>query len=452
MEASSLGTLGRYTLLKKLGSGGMATVYLARMQGLVGTTRDVAIKRIHDHLASDVDHLAMFQDEARIAMRLQHPNIVQTFDVVSDEHGLYLVMDYVAGASLSAVMRRLAGRPMPLPIASALTSGFLGGLHAAHESVDQHGSPLGVIHRDVSPQNVLVGSDGAARILDFGIAKAAGRLRVTVDGAIRGKLSYMAPEQLLGGELGRATDIFAAGVILWELLVGKPLFANGADLPSRLAGLPIPSPSKLRPELPRALEALVLRALSADPRDRFQTAEDMARALEASVRPATSLEVARWLTEAHLVDHPENPPRIVLDDIERAAAGPDGPVLHLRREKTGASVVLDSVATKPKSSPTRSIVIAAIAASALAMIAAALAVSAHSSHGGISAPPTVQSTVSAVTTTPSPKATEPSVIAPPLTSAPQSRPATAHSVKTRPTAGPSASTKPGLDALIHDRH
>jgi serine/threonine protein kinase len=189
----------------EIAAGGMATVHLGRLLGPVGFSRTVAIKRLHPQYAKDPDFVSMFLDEARVAARIQHPNVVPTLDVVSLEGELFLVMDYVAGESLGRLLRALRDRGPRVPprIVGSIMTNVLYGLHAAHEARSERGEPLGLIHRDVSPQNVLVGLDGVARVLDFGVAKAAGRVQTTGDGQVKGKLSYMPPEQIAGGEIDR---------------------------------------------------------------------------------------------------------------------------------------------------------------------------------------------------------------------------------------------------------
>src|SRR3954468_3140893 len=206
----------------------MATVHLGLLLGPVGFSRTVAIKRLHAQFASDPEFVSMFLDEARLAARIRHPNVVPTLDVVATGGELFLVMEYVPGESIARLSRALRERrqTIPLRVLSATMAGVLHGLHTAHEAKDERGHPLGIVHRDMSPQNVLVGTDGVARVLDFGVAKAAGRMQTTRDGQIKGKLSYMPPEQLRGGAVSRQSDIYAAGVMLWELVTGQRLFAG----------------------------------------------------------------------------------------------------------------------------------------------------------------------------------------------------------------------------------
>ena len=224
--------LGRYVLFDAIARGGMATIHFGRLSGPVGFSRTVAIKRLHANFATDPEFVAMFLDEARLAARIRHPNVVPTLDVVATHGEVFIVLEYVAGESLAKLWRAHhdKGEIVPIPFSMAIMAHTLHGLHAAHEVTDEHGEPLGMVHRDVSPQNVIVGTDGIARVLDFGVAKAAGRLQETGDsGALKGKLAYMAPEQLTGRSVSRQTDIYAASVILWELLTGKRLVDGDND-------------------------------------------------------------------------------------------------------------------------------------------------------------------------------------------------------------------------------
>lgn len=293
--------VGRYLIGQELASGGMATVHLGRMQGPAGFGKTVAIKRLHAQFAKDAEFSSMFLDEARVTSGLMHPNIVMTLDVMDEPDGLYLVMEYVHGVSLAMIQRHVEReRAFPHRIVSAIVSGFLEGLHAAHEATDDSGEPLGIVHRDVSPQNVLVSFAGITKIADFGIAKAAGRMHSTGDGSAKGKLSYMAPEQVNMMPVTPRTDVFAAGIVLWECLTREKLI-GGTSAAERLRSLidldPAP-PSSISPGIPPALDAVVMRALSREPEKRFATAKEMASELQRAVGPASSIEVAEWVKEA----------------------------------------------------------------------------------------------------------------------------------------------------------
>jgi serine/threonine-protein kinase len=293
-------TIGRYSVFDEIASGGMATVYLGRLIGSGGFVRTVAIKSLHAHLAKDPEFVSMFLDEARLAARIRHPNVVPTLDVVASKGEVFLVMEYVQGETLSRLARlqRSHGHLVPLPIVLRVMSDVLHGLHAAHEAHDDSGLHLDIVHRDVSPQNVLVGVDGVARVLDFGVAKATGRSQTTRDGAIKGKLSYMAPEQLMSKGVTRQTDVYAASVILWELLTGRRLF-NGeseADVIGKLMHRQIPPPSQLVPQRPPALDAVVMRGLADSLDKRFATARDMCAELaRCGIAEAPTLAVGEWV-------------------------------------------------------------------------------------------------------------------------------------------------------------
>ncbi len=288
----------RYELFRELASGGMATVWLGRLRGESGFTRTVAIKRLHAHLAANPQFVTMMIDEARLASRIRHPNVVSTVDVVRHQAEVLLVMDYVHGVSLAKVIEHVkaVGGHVPLPVIGAVVSGMLQGLHAAHEALDEFGQPLHIVHRDVSPQNVLVGADGVARVVDFGVAKAAGRLQDSSAGQVKGKVAYMAPEQLTG-LADRRTDIFAAAVVLWELLTGRRLFASETEVETitKILSGPIPSPREYVPALSELIEELVMAGLDRVPQRRFANAREMDQALHRCMPVASTFDVAEWV-------------------------------------------------------------------------------------------------------------------------------------------------------------
>ncbi|HEY8079734.1 MAG TPA: serine/threonine-protein kinase [Labilithrix sp.] len=296
-ERGPMRVVGRYALYAEIASGGMATVHIGRLLGPVGFARTVAIKRLHPQYAKDPEFVSMFLDEARLAARVQHPNVVATIDVVATEGELFLIMDYVRGESLSKLLRVARKHKFAVPprIAAAIMCGFLHGLHAAHEAKNERGEPLGLVHRDVSPQNVLVGSDGIARVLDFGVAKAAGRVQVTKDGQIKGKLAYMPPEQLSASAVTRAVDIYASAVVLWETLTGERLF-KGESESETLAKIlrdPVMMPSMFG--VPEAFDPPIMRALSRDIQRRHPTARAFALEVERCVGIASPTEVGEWV-------------------------------------------------------------------------------------------------------------------------------------------------------------
>jgi eukaryotic-like serine/threonine-protein kinase len=290
--------LGRYVLYDEIAAGGMASVHIARMLGPAGFTRTVAIKKLHAQYAKDPEFVAMFLDEARLAARVHHPNVVPMLDVVARDGELFLVMDYVRGESLARLLSGTAtAEDRPLAVLAAMIADTLAGLHAAHEAKNEQGADLAIVHRDVSPQNVLVGLDGVARVLDFGIAKAAIRLHSTRDGQIKGKLRYMAPEQIMQRPVDRRTDVYAAAVVAWEVLAGRRLFL--ADEPGAIVKSivdhEIPRLQELSPRVPAELDAVVRRGLALEPDERFATALEMAEALERVVQVASPREVGAWV-------------------------------------------------------------------------------------------------------------------------------------------------------------
>jgi len=297
--------LGRYALFDEIARGGMATVHLARLRGPVGFSKTVAIKRMHEQVARDRHFVKMFLDEARVAGRIQHPNVVTVFDVIADAGEAYLVMEYIDGAPLASLVK--AGdasgddgfSPVDPKFAVHIMRDALYGLHAAHEATDERGLPLQLVHRDVSPQNILVGVDGVARVLDFGIAKAVGRLQDTDSGQIKGKVAYMAPEQLTGRAVDRRADVFAAGVVLWEALAGRRLFAasSSAETMYRVLEDAVPSLDEVVADLPKGLVDAVSRATAKEPAQRFATALDFARELEQSVTLVPNHVVGQWVRD-----------------------------------------------------------------------------------------------------------------------------------------------------------
>jgi eukaryotic-like serine/threonine-protein kinase len=297
-----LRVVGRYALYAEIAFGGMATVHIGRLLGPAGFTRTVAIKRLHPQFAKDPEFVAMALDEARLAARIQHPHVVSVLDVVASGGELFLVMDYIHGESLGHVLKEAAKRDqlrVPPNIAVSIVAGALHGLHAAHEARSEDGTLLNIVHRDVSPQNILLGVDGMSRVVDFGIAKAANRIYSTRDGQLKGKISYMAPEQVNNEPLDRRTDVYAASVVLWETLVGRRLFSGEepAGVMMRILDERIEAPSRFDSTIPSALDDLVLRGLAKDPSVRFATARDMALALEQAVAPATTSLVGSWVED-----------------------------------------------------------------------------------------------------------------------------------------------------------
>jgi len=291
-------TVGRYALYGEFAAGGMATVHFGRILGEHGVARVVAIKCLLPDLAKDPAFVRMFLAEGRLASRVRHPNVVATHEVVSLGGELFHVMEYVAGESLSRLVRkcREAGEPVPPRIAVSIARDILEGLHAAHEAKSERGTALGLVHRDVSPQNCHVGADGTSRVLDFGIATATNMVDEQPD-HIKGKVSYMAPEQLAHETVDRRTDVYAATVVLWEMLTGQRLFKADdiSTLIVKIMADPVELPSSLAKDIPAELDMVIMKGLERELRDRWASAREMAVLLEKVLTPAPAREVAEWV-------------------------------------------------------------------------------------------------------------------------------------------------------------
>jgi serine/threonine-protein kinase len=340
--------LGRYEILAKLAAGGMAIVYVARVQSVAGFERLVAIKVLHANLAHEDEFIRMFLDEARLAASIRHPNVVPTIDISdSEEAGFFIVMEYIEGDHLGALLSSAhkSEEVLPLPITLRIIADALGGLGAAHDLCDDTGKSLHLVHRDVSPHNIMVGRDGVVRLTDFGVAKAEDRLTHTRDGQVKGKLAYMAPEQAASGQTDLRSDLFSMGVILWECVTGRRLFRaenTGATLHKLLHDV-IPVPSSVDPQL-APLDALLGRALAREPAQRFQTAEEFAQAIE-DVAPAlgglASLRGVARVVKHHTAGKLKREKKLI-DDALRA----------LRPEEHATDLLpeLEAEATSPSSS------------------------------------------------------------------------------------------------------
>ncbi|MFO0754903.1 MAG: serine/threonine-protein kinase [Byssovorax sp.] len=277
--------LGRYRVVDEIGTGGMASVHLARMDGPGGFQKWVAIKRIHPHLVEDDQFVDMFLDEARIAAGINHANVAQVFDLGKDDNTYWIAMEYLHGEPLREVMRRAEERRMRISpeLSARICADAAEGLHAAHELRGKNGQLLNLVHRDVTPHNLFLTYDGYTKVVDFGIAKVADRLSSTRAGTLKGKLAYMSPEQVRGGDIDRTTDIFALGVVLWELTTNQRLFRRDTDLDTleQVQACIVPPPSTIVPNYPVELESVVMKALSKRRQDRYPTGREFSRALQA---------------------------------------------------------------------------------------------------------------------------------------------------------------------------
>ena len=276
--------LGRYRVVDEIGVGGMASVHLARVDGPGGFQKWVAIKRIHPHLVEDDQFVDMFLDEARIAAGINHANVAQVFDLGKDDNTYWIAMEYLHGEPLREVMRRVEDKTSKIPfhVAARVVADAAEGLHGAHELRGRNGQLLNLVHRDVTPHNLFVTYDGYTKVVDFGIAKVVDRLASTRAGTLKGKLAYMSPEQVRGQDVDRRTDIFALGVVLWELTTGRRLFRRETDLDTleQVQACVVPLPSTIVQDYPPELEEVVMKALSQRREDRFQTAREFSRALQ----------------------------------------------------------------------------------------------------------------------------------------------------------------------------
>jgi serine/threonine-protein kinase len=306
--------IGRYDLIYVLGRGGMATVYMGQVRGLAGFEKLVTIKVIHQHLAQEQSFVDMFLDEARISALIQHPNVAAVQEVGREEGLLYMVGEFVEGQSLRDLMAKARHRSTRLshPMAAFVASCVCDGLHAAHELIDEEGRPLNLVHRDVSPPNVMISYQGFIKLIDFGVAQARGRLAHTEAGTIKGKMGYLAPEQLRGKLLDRRCDIFALGVMLYEMAIGLHPFPGETELErlNCIASGKYRAPRTVEPTIDPKLERIIVKALAHRREDRFETAAEMSASLRQYIA-STGLpmgteqvvEVMDWLFPEEIAKH-----------------------------------------------------------------------------------------------------------------------------------------------------
>jgi serine/threonine protein kinase len=295
----------RYRVIEKIAAGGMAEVFRAESAGLEGFKKTVAIKRVLPHLSQKKQFIGMFLDEARLSASLSHSNVVQVFDIGVGDETYFIVMEYVDGANLKAVIehRKQLGKPLPVEAACLIALRTCEGLSYAHEAQDALGQPLGIVHRDVSPPNVLITRHGEVKVVDFGLAKANSQLESSEPGIIKGKFSYLSPEAALGEEVDHRTDIFATGIMLWEMITGQRLFMGDTDLGTvRLVqAARVPPLSQYVKEIPAALEQIIGHSLARDPKTRYQSAKEFGRDLNRVLfqmgRPVSSFDIGGLVTD-----------------------------------------------------------------------------------------------------------------------------------------------------------
>jgi len=361
----------RYEVLERIAVGGMAEIFLARVHGPEGFEKLVVLKRPLPQLAADREFTRMFLDEARLAATLDHPNIAHVYDFGFAEDRWFYAMEYVHGEDLRGVLNRahrvLGG--LPLHVALAIEAGILQGLHYAHERRGPDGAPLGLVHRDVSPSNVLVSYDGSVKVVDFGIAKAQNLPSTPAGGGgLKGKLAYMAPEQLLGQEIDRRVDVFAAGILLYEMTTGARLFRGSPDETiGRILTAPILAPRSILASYPEGLERIVLRALERDRAARYATAQDMqidleqwalrerrtmsAIALQRFMSELFGTEIAAWQRAAETPESLAEHATQTLSERSRTAPGP----LTVPEPSAGAVALAGQVLAAEAAAPTPSV-------------------------------------------------------------------------------------------------
>jgi serine/threonine-protein kinase len=296
----------RYRVKERLASGGMAEVFLAESAGIEGFKKQVAIKRVLPALSEKKRFIAMFLDEARLSAHLTHSNVAQVFDIGVGDNAYFIVMEYVDGADLKAVIEymRKSGRAFPAEHAAFIASKLCEGLTYAHELAGPEGQPLKIIHRDMSPPNVLITKHGEVKIVDFGLAKATSQLEKSDSGVIKGKFGYLSPEAAQGLEIDHRTDIFAVGIILWEMLAGRRLFLGDTDYATvqMVQAAKVPPIREINPAVPADLEPILARALARDPAKRYPSARDLGKELTAFLyrhgRPVTSYDIAELVRAA----------------------------------------------------------------------------------------------------------------------------------------------------------
>ncbi len=306
-DAQQPRSVGRYELLFRIASGGMAEVYAGRVSGEAGFQKLVAVKRMLPQLADDDEFVTMFLDEARVAANISSPNCVSTIDLGrADDGSLYIVMELVVGVTLARILKWSVQNRQPIPVSVAvdLLAQAGHGLHDAHEATTPLGHPLQIVHRDVSPQNVLVGVDGRVRLTDFGVARAVARMTETVTGRVKGKFAYMAPEQLVAKDVDRRSDVFSLGIVAWELFTGQRLFIgeHPAETMDRVRNMPILSVQEVRADVPKQVSDVVGWALERDPSRRCPTARDFEDAIRAAAAhaniPMAKEDVVRFVRSA----------------------------------------------------------------------------------------------------------------------------------------------------------
>lgn len=316
---------GKYELVALAGEGGMATVWRAVVRGAAGFTRAVAIKEMREEFRDMKTYIAMFIEEARVGAELAHPNIVQVFDFCTDANGMYyLVLEWVDGVDFGTVVQTAAARGAPVewPVLALVSIGTLRGLGAAHERIGADGQPSPVIHRDVSPHNIMISRQGVAKLGDFGLARARDRvMSLTAPGTVKGKLHYLSPEVTMGKPVSPQSDVFAMGVLMWETLASRKLFTGFADIDvfKAIRKCDVPDIGMIRPDLPIAVRNIVMTALKKDPADRFMSARAMESAISEELRRNLPGDVQAQLAKLVALSMDSKNPANTSGNVDNAA-------------------------------------------------------------------------------------------------------------------------------------
>ncbi|MDI3287164.1 serine/threonine-protein kinase [Polyangium sp. 15x6] len=338
-------SIGKYRFIASLGHGGMADVYLAVVPGPAGFNKLQVVKRLRRDYVEDPDHIEMFLDEARLAARLNHPNVVQTFEVSESDGEYFMAMEYLEGQPFNRIISRAKKDPPPPGLLYRIVADALAGLHYAHELTDYDGTPLHIVHRDASPHNVLVTYDGHTKILDFGIAKSEVRSGETRTGIVKGKVGYMAPEQARCKPLDRRADVFVLGIVLWEIAAGRKLWDKASDIEvlHRLATGEYPRVHDVEPNAPEEIDRICAKAMARDPADRYTTASEMRAEILAYLDRAglrvSSEDVGRYVTSA-FGDKRADIRRVIDQQISR-----------LKAQQSGERLAIPDVAGPPDAAP-----------------------------------------------------------------------------------------------------
>ncbi len=359
-ELPSIGQIGRYQVLGKIAKGGMAEIFLARQEGPRNAWRPLVVKRVLSHLTDDADYVESFVHEAELCMRLDHPNICAVYDFGQHGSDYFIAMEYVDGVSLRQLVDRVG--PLPVEIAARVIADVASALHHAHTATDDNGKPLGLVHRDVTPENIMIGYDGRVRLLDFGIAKAETQTTKTQAGVLKGKIAHMSPEQYKGEKLDGRADLFSLGATFYEALVGKNPFERVAEAHIVAAILfeeNVPDPKEEREEVPAGLSIVVRSMLAKDPEERTESGEAVAEQIETWLRGSghrvRSADLAAVL-ETHFAKEKSAGPKldrtplehVVLDPLSSAVQSAEldefvGATMRAQKRKTRMLIVLTAV-------------------------------------------------------------------------------------------------------------